>query len=605
MRTIHKGLLLVAVPLIFQILFLAAVWYWSFQVYDRIDQLNKCHEVLKHVSRIEESIKNSAIEMAAHSVRADSESHFRGMVEARKTYSVTDDFRELRKLRANDPADLKDLKEFEQALRDLNAIIAETKAQIDGRKRIGDRDKVMAFLHVEEKVNILTRYTKDFIARQRVFSEETGKELRDLQSQLTIVLLTFFLLNVFLAVQGAWYFASSIQRRVKSVADNAILFAAGRSLTEPLDGADEIADMDRSFRLMARTVEEAREKEQAIFSNAVDIVCTMDDTGRITQANPALLEALDMPEDDVLSRHFLDCVPDECKAIATEFLKLASQSQDDAYRAEIAVQSKSGVKRDFLWSVKYNDDYKTYYCVASDITDRKALEQMKQEFIAMVSHDLRSPLTALLATYDLLTAGAFGTLNEKGVTRIDTAKLSLRRLINMINDLLDLDKLESGSIEIDCKIVSADKIMNLTAESLRGMAEQNDVQLNVKTSDLHLMADEDRLMQVLTNLVSNAIKFSPSDRSVTLYCHDLEHCCEFRVDDCGRGIPADMQEQVFDRFKQISPEDRKKNKGSGLGLAISKAIVEAHGGTIGVTSTVGEGSSFWFRIPDPPESAKN
>ncbi|MDZ4832708.1 MAG: HAMP domain-containing sensor histidine kinase [Candidatus Melainabacteria bacterium] len=223
---------------------------------------------------------------------------------------------------------------------------------------------------------------------------------------------------------------------------------------------------------------------------------------------------------------------------------------------------------------------------------------MKQEFIAMVSHDLRSPLTAILATFDLLSNGVLGNLTEKGGTRIDMAKLSLKRLINLINDLLDLDKLESGTIEVDLKSVTADSILVLAAESLRGMAEQNDINLEVKKNDIRLLADEDRLMQVLTNFVSNAIKFSPADGVVTLSCQEKDGFAEFRVDDNGRGIPPEMVDLVFERFKQVSADDHKVKKGSGLGLAISKAIIEAHGGTIGVTSTVGVGSSFWFRIPN-------
>jgi signal transduction histidine kinase len=171
-------------------------------------------------------------------------------------------------------------------------------------------------------------------------------------------------------------------------------------------------------------------------------------------------------------------------------------------------------------------------------------------------------------------------------------------LINLINDLLDLDKLESGTIEVDRKPILADHLLVLAAESLRGMAEQNDINLEVKRSGIEVVADEDRLMQVLTNFISNAIKFSPPNGVVTLSCKDLDGFAEFRVDDNGRGIPPDMIELVFERFKQVSADDHKVKKGSGLGLAISKAIVEAHGGTIGVNSTVGVGSSFWFHIPN-------
>lgn len=563
------------------------------------DRMTKTHDVIKHIASIEEGIKTESLEVAAYSVKASTHENLQQLIDSRPhVQDIGKEFAKLRKLLADDATDVKALLEFETLYEDFEQMIAKCRANVDARQSLSETDKVSVFLSVDEKFNELSRLTRGFISRQQEIGERTKREHLELKNNTIIVFVIGVLVNLLIASVSVLFFSKSIGRRVDSVVDNSLRFASGKPLTPQLAGNDEIAHLDLAFRKMARTVEEARQKEQAILSNAVDIVCTINDTGRITQANPALLNALKLEEDDILSRHLLDCVTPEDRQKASEFLQLASEQREESHKIELTLTSKDGTKRDFLWHVKYNDQYKTYYCIASDITERKALERMKQEFIAMVSHDLRSPLTAILATFDLLSGGVLGNLTDKGSNRIDMAKLSLKRLINLINDLLDLDKLESGTIEVELKPVSADSLLVLAAESLRGMAEQNDINLDTKKANIQVVADEDRLMQVLTNFVSNAIKFSPPNGVVTLSCEQINGVAEFRVDDNGRGIPPDMLGLVFERFKQVSADDHKVKKGSGLGLAISKAIVEAHGGTIGVDSTVGVGSSFWFRIPN-------
>ncbi len=599
MRTIHKGLILVTLPLIFEFGFIWHVRNLMIDAFDKTDRISKSQDVLEHVANLEEAIQMTSLDVARYSMKVGTEENLQSLLDASwRPGDTRKQFKQLRKLFANDARDVNDLLEFEGVFGEFESLIQKLKTSVDTRASLSESDKIIVYLNIREKLTELKRFTKTFIVRQKKLGKQMLEEHRQLRQTLMYSVAVGAFVNLIIAFVSVAYFSKSIGRRVKTVVDNSILFAAGKPLMAPLTGNDEIAEMDVSFRQMVRVVEESRQKEQAILANAVDIVCTMNDTGRITQANPALLNALDMDEDDILSRHLLDCIAPDDRQKYNEFLEMASQRRDESHRIELRLNSRDGSIRDFLWHVKFNEQYKTYYCVASDITQRKALERMKQEFIAMVSHDLRSPLTAILATFDLLSGGVLGNLTEKGANRIEMANLSLKRLINLINEMLDLDKLESGTIDVDLNSVSANHILVLAAESLRGMAEQNDISLEVRNCDLQVVADEDRLMQVLTNFVSNAIKFSPAKGVVTLSCKDIDGFVEFRVDDNGRGIPPDKLGLVFERFKQVSADDHKVKGGSGLGLAISKAIVEAHGGTIGVDSTLGVGSSFWFRIPN-------
>ncbi len=599
MRTIHKGILLVAVPFFFEIAFIAVLWICLQTANQQNEHILRLHKITEHIAHIEQLFKDECMGLAAFVVQSGSDDALKGLVDVKPSgTTIKEEFLELRKLVRGNPVDVQDLIEFESDYENFTSMINHMKTGVVARREMSDKDKVMQYLQADERVNEFSRHSLGFFERQKNAAEEVKLQNEEMRRNVGYLLVAGLVVNVIIAAVLVAYFTLSIQRRVRAVVENNIRFAAGQPLFPPIDGADEIADMDRAFHTMARTVDQSRQKEQAILENAVDIVCTMDDAGRITQANPALLNALGVDEDDILRKHLFECVGDSEKRGIIDNLRIASEISHKSHRFEVGLVDSDGVTRDFLWSVNYNDSYKTYFCVASDITQRKALEKMKQEFVAMASHDLRSPLTAMLATFDLLSTGIFGTLNAKGANRIDMAKLSIRRLISLINDLLDLDKLESGGIEIEVQPVEVDSIMVLSAETLRGMAEQNDIKIVVEPSSLNIMADEDRLVQVLTNLLSNAIKFSPSDSTIKVHCQTVDGCSKFRVDDQGRGIPPEKINQIFERFKQVRPEDSKGHKGSGLGLAICKAIVEAHGGSIGVESKVGFGSSFWFTIPN-------
>ena len=228
--------------------------------------------------------------------------------------------------------------------------------------------------------------------------------------------------------------------------------------------------------------------------------------------------------------------------------------------------------------------------------EREIIE-MKEHFVAMVSHDLRTPLMSVSACLALLDAGALGNLSEEGKKTVHTADESINRLMDMVNDVLDAERLKSGKLVMQFAAVSVSNLVERTLQSVTGFAAGANVDLTSETDDCEFVGDSDRLVQVLVNLVSNAVKFAPPNSTVHVTAKRLDGCVEFRVSDSGRGIPKDMQEKIFERFEQLTANDGKRLRGSGLGLAICKAIVEQHQGSIGVESEPDKGSTFWFRIP--------
>ena len=231
-------------------------------------------------------------------------------------------------------------------------------------------------------------------------------------------------------------------------------------------------------------------------------------------------------------------------------------------------------------------------------------ERLKNGFLSTVSHELRTPLTSIRGALGLLASGATGALSHDAIRLVEIAERNAVRLMALINDILDLDRLETGTIQLHCAPVPAESIVRRALESLATIGLRHGVAVEADEVSSMIWADADRIVQVLVNLLSNAVKFSVLDGVVTIG-HVLEDGWhEFRVTDHGRGVPAAQHLAIFERFHQVEMSDAREKGGAGLGLAICKSIVEQHGGTIGVTSTEGNGSTFWFRVRTAPEAAR-
>jgi PAS domain S-box-containing protein len=232
-----------------------------------------------------------------------------------------------------------------------------------------------------------------------------------------------------------------------------------------------------------------------------------------------------------------------------------------------------------------------------DVTERREVDRMKDEFVSVVSHELRTPLTAIRGSLGLLAAGKAGEVPQRGQRMLEIAVQNTDRLIRLINDILDLERIESGKVAMEQRPVNAAELAHNAAEVMHPMAERAGVGLFVEAEAVRLLADADRILQVLTNLISNAVKFSPPGGSVEVRVEPVEGEARFRVSDQGRGIPADRLESIFERFQQVDSSDSRQKGGTGLGLAICRTIVTQHGGRIWAESAPGAGSTFHFTIP--------
>ena len=232
-----------------------------------------------------------------------------------------------------------------------------------------------------------------------------------------------------------------------------------------------------------------------------------------------------------------------------------------------------------------------------DVTERRAIERLKSEFVSTVSHELRTPLTSIRGALGLLGSGLLGAIAEKGQRMLEIAVANTDRLVRLINDILDLERIGSGKVELERGPVDAHTLMVQASESLQSIADQAKVRLVVVPASATIWGDNDRIMQTLTNLIGNAIKFSPPDTTVTLSGAARATEFAFCITDQGRGVPREKLETIFERFSQVDASDSRDKGGSGLGLAICRTIVNAHGGRIWAETNDPAGSRFQFTIP--------
>ena len=237
--------------------------------------------------------------------------------------------------------------------------------------------------------------------------------------------------------------------------------------------------------------------------------------------------------------------------------------------------------------------------IEADITERKEIDDLKSNFVSMVSHELRTPLTSIMGSIGLVHSGAVGPLSQKITDLMTIAKTNTERLIGLVNDILDFEKLNSGGMDFNFKKIDICECLIESVERNKSYANGFDVQLELEIPQdgIPVKGDKERLIQVVTNFISNAVKFSPKGETVTVSVSKNGFFHRVEVIDHGTGIPEGFRDKVFEKFSQAETGNLRTVQGTGLGLSISKGIIESHGGTIGFDPKVSVGAKFYFDLP--------
>lgn len=482
-RVIHQGLIIIAVPLLFQLSFVAVIGSLLYQVREQIHREQRSKEIIDTMNQSEQRLLLSSSDGIMY-LYTQKPMYFRSWKEGKQAaFSLFDHAKELA---AVNPEQNKDLEESTVWLQNISLLL-DKMVSIGTNDTLQQRDKLQEYLkqnHMVEQIKPLFegQWCIENIMQREM---ETGKKLAKKRIkmigtvQASLCAGVFF--NIVLSIMLAVYLMRSITSRLQHVMSNTARLVKREELQPPQKGSDEIAYLDKSLY----------------------------ETGQ------RLIE----------------------------------------------------------------------------------LETFKRQLISIVSHELRTPLLSISGSLELIGSGALGELSQKGKSRLLMAQEEAGRLIRLINDLLDIEKMEAGKFILDETKFKVAELVAASAAAVSPLADAKQINLETCAGDLELYADRDRLQQVLINLLSNAIKFSPQGGTIKIAVDASPLQTEFQVIDQGRGIPEELRLEIFERFVQVEKADAVERGGSGLGLAIARAIVEQHGGTIGVDSKLGEGSKFWFRLP--------
>ena len=367
---------------------------------------------------------------------------------------------------------------------------------------------------------------------------------------------------------------------------------------------------------------ESERRWRLLFENTNLAVISLDIHGTIEAANPFFLRLMGYAENEVIEKNWFTLFF-PARQGQEQFKLFQKHLQKTSYLSmQSKILTKAGEEKIINWNNTLLRNAKGEVIgvtgIGEDVTERQAVEKLKDEFISIVSHELRTPLTSIRGSLGLLMAGVMDDDPEAMKRMIEIAAIDTERLVRLVNDILDLEKLEMGRISLIHEWCDAADLVQRSVEVMTSSAQEAGVTLEVEAPSVQIWVAPDRIIQTFTNLLSNAIKFSTVGGVVALRAEIIDeviletksdkNCLNqpqrllsshilFSVQDHGRGIPEDKLESIFGRFHQVDASDSRDQGGTGLGLAICRSIAQQHGGQIWVESIWGEGSTFFLALP--------
>ncbi|MCA6501045.1 MAG: PAS domain S-box protein [Pseudanabaena sp. M135S2SP2A07QC] len=354
-------------------------------------------------------------------------------------------------------------------------------------------------------------------------------------------------------------------------------------------------------KLNVIALQESNRRWRYLLDNVSLIVVGVTCAGEVEYINPFLLALTGYTIEEVIGKDwFSQFIPQiDQLEIREEFSSLLIN--DFPKYHQNAIVTKAGEERMISWNntILRSQDNEIIgtLSIGEDITEKLKVDRIKSEFISIVSHELRTPLASIRGALGLLSSGVLANRPETAQNMLNIASSDTERLVRLVNDILDLERLESSKVTLDRNWYDVLELCQQAIETMQAIAIESQIEILCNIQSQQVFADQDRLVQTLVNLLSNAIKFSPPQSQVHLEAEQIANEIVFRVCDRGRGIPAAQLESIFERFHQVDASDSRQMGGTGLGLAICRSIVQQHGGKIWVESVLSEGSTFSFTIP--------
>lgn len=593
MKLATKGLLVVSVPLVFQLIIVGVLAFLLWRAQEIAATEARAKDVIYKCNHTTVDIANT-MQSAFRTDRAA------GIKQRALAQHDVDEVRNsilsLQTLLSAKPEQAQNVEKLTQfSEKFIKLLIAAKAAETSKDPNVHVTSEMLEFrmLLTSQK---LIRIFNDIITIENQTNPEDPTQRQQARLLIREWLVAACFLTALVGVVLAYFSSRTIRKPLERMVKNAICISTRQTLEPVVDGKDELANLDRVLHSVDAAIEEALTSERNLINYAADLVFSVDRQGKFLSVNPFSKSMLGYDPDELIGTSVL-------KLIAADDLEQVKKLLSSNYKGrenllfETRMQARSGGLIETSWSVIYSQRDKTFFCVAHDITERKNVERLKQDFIAMISHDLRTPLMSVSSSINLVQSGATGEISPVVEKELSSAEKSVDHLIELVNDLLDFEKLEAGRMTFDIAPLQINEVIDESVRLVAALARERKVGIETPARDLIVPGDQRKLIQVTVNLLSNALKHSPENGVIKIQTREIDGMIELAIHDQGPGVPDEYAEKIFAPFEQINHRSTAA-LGTGLGLAICKLVVEGHGGQIAVRhSEILQGSAFWYSLP--------
>lgn len=436
--------------------------------------------------------------------------------------------------------------------------------------------------------------------------EEKYREIQNIAG----IFLTASIIAIVISIVITLLIARSITKPIEEMKEQAMKIAEGDySGKVKVYGKDELGQLAEAFNQLSERIEEAQETMESernrlnsVLSHMTDGVIASDRRGKITMINEMALSLLNSTKQEVIGSLLLEVL--EIQEEYT-FRQLLEETEEILLTRAVSdfTDEKIVLRVDFAMIRRESGFITGLVCVLHDVTEQEKNERERREFVSNVSHELRTPLTSMRSYIEALSDGAWQN-PEIAPNFLKVTLEETDRMIRMINDLLDLSRMDAENHQLQLEYVNFNNLINFVLDRFDMMVEANSKNYTIRREftkrELWLELDTDKIIQVLDNILNNAIKYSPNGGEIICRLIETHNNVIFSVCDQGLGIPKQDIYKVFERFYRVDKARAREQGGTGLGLAISKEVIKAHSGTIWVESQEGQGSTFYISLPYEP-----
>ncbi|MAT53871.1 MAG: hypothetical protein CMN32_05275 [Saprospirales bacterium] len=486
----------------------------------------------------------------------------------------------------------------------------------NGLRQIVDSGEVPFDMHMKRKY-ILSMLQNIYDLNTSIIEKRT-QEANDLANRVTLYLIVSAFFFFLFAIAAMFYFPNYLIEPIEKMTES-IRQIARKNYQHRLQvkHRDELGEMASSFNLMASKLEEyekinlnqiitEKQRTETIISRMNEAIIGLDDQRRVLFANPPALKLLGKTLDEISGQPAAELAAqsDFMASIFKEVLQDDLAESQSVPAVSIDHQGKRQYFNKDVLKVQRQADQKDgeertnvgYIVILKNVTELKEADIAKTNFMATLSHELKTPISAIDMSLNLMADKRVGQLNQEQQELATTIKQNTSRLLKMINEILEISKIETGKLQIELEETEADKLVSRALDNVKTFVFEKKLQINqyIEPDLPRLKVDVPKTTAVLVNFLTNAVRYSPKDNSIEIIVVKQDGMVEFSVKDHGPGISESEQKKLFQPYRRAQGD---KTKGTGLGLAIAKEFIEAQGGKIWMQSKVGEGSTFGFVLP--------